>query len=82
MATKIDFNAMTASDISNKFELKNSSLKKSDKVYSSSTYYKFPQASPIKAYDFKKFNNEKNQSLITPEKSQVSLKAQFNQANV
>lgn len=35
MATKIDFNAMTASDISNKFELKNTNLKKSDKVRSS-----------------------------------------------
>lgn len=38
MATKIDFNAMTASDTSKKFELKNSSLKKSDKVYTYSTY--------------------------------------------
>ena len=38
MATKIDFNAMTASDISNKFELKNASLKKSDKVHSTSKY--------------------------------------------
>ena len=37
MATKIDFNAMTASDIKSKFELKNSSLKKSDKVNSTSS---------------------------------------------
>ena len=38
MATKIDFNAMTALDISNKFELKNTNLKKSDKVHSTSKH--------------------------------------------
>lgn len=75
MATKIDFNAMTASDIKSKFELKNSSLKKSDKVNStsSSTFlqiHKFLQASPVKAYDFRKLNNDKNQSLVDSEKRQ------------